>query len=305
MDFLTILNGRADSLLDCGKRLWEANEVRFQSMRRSMANRLFLVGATAMGLSAGVAAQTNAQTSPQTTVHASDGGVREILQSITIPTLTNAPFIANVETEWTKILPDGTTATQKNHRTVARDTSGRVFQERRYFDPNGDKQPTQLSRLEYIDPNRHEFYSCVPQTKTCYVSQWAGAALTAMPVGMNGLRACSCASPRTTAMKVQNEALGEKTVEGIQVTVSREITTIAAGQIGNPNAEPIVKEFWYSPRLGINLLTKRFDPRSGIQNFVVDHISQSEPDPKMFEPPVDYQVIREVVERPGIAQAKP
>ena len=79
------------------------------------------------------------QPTQQTTTHAPDGGVREMLQSIDIPTLTNAAFTANVETEWTKILPDGTTATQKNHRTVARDTSGRVFQERRYFAPNGDK----------------------------------------------------------------------------------------------------------------------------------------------------------------------
>jgi hypothetical protein len=270
-------------------------------MRSSLVNGLVLVGVAAVGFCTGALAQAN----PQATQHAPDGGVRETLQSISIPTLTNAAFTANVETEWTKILPDGTTATQKNHRTVSRDTSGRVFQERRYFAPNGDKVPTPLSRLEYIDPNRHEFYSCVPQTKTCYVSQWMGTALTTMPAGMTGLKACACATPRTAAMKVEQEALGEKTVEDVQVIVSREITTIAAGQIGNPNPEPIVKEFWYSPRLGVNLLTKRFDPRSGMQNFVVDHISLSEPDPKMFEPPAEYQVVREVVERPGVAQAKP
>jgi hypothetical protein len=106
-------------------------------------------------------------------------------------------------------------------------------------------------------------------------------------------------------MSVENVALGQKTLDDVEATGSREVTTIAAGQIGNPNAEPIVKEFWYSPRLGINLVTKRFDPRSGIANFVVDHISLSEPDPGMFEPPADYQVVREVVERPGLAQAKP
>jgi hypothetical protein len=270
-------------------------------MKPSLLNG-FLFAAAALGMCTSAGAQL---TTPQATQHAPDGGVRETLQSIDIPTLTNAPFSANVETEWTKIMPDGTTATQKNHRTVARDSSGRVFQERRYFSPNGDKLPTPLSQLEYMDPNRHELYTCIPQRKTCYLSEWTGVALTAMPAGTTGLKVCGCATAPRPAMKVENEALGQKTIEDIEVTVSREVTTIAAGQIGNEKAEPIVKEFWYSPRLGINVVTKRFDPRSGMQNFVVDNISRNEPDAKLFEPPADYQVVRQVVVRQGLAQVKP
>lgn len=270
-------------------------------MKPSLLNGL-LSAATALGICTSIGAQS---TTPQAIQHAPDGGVRETLQSIDIPTLTNAPFTANVDTEWTKIMPDGTTATQKNHRTVARDTSGRVFQERRFFAPEGDKLPTQLSQLEYMDPNRHEYYRCVPREKTCYLSQWMRAALTAMPAGTTGLRVCGCATAQRPGISVQNEALGQKTIEDVDVIGSREVTTIAKGQIGNEKAEPIVKEFWYSPRLGINVVTKRFDPRSGMQNFVVDNISRDEPDPKLFEPPADYQVVRQVVERPGLAQARP
>ena len=69
----------------------------------------------------------------------------ERVQSIDIPPMANAPFSAVVVTEWTRIMPDGSTALMKNHRTVARDSLGRVFQERRYFSPEGDKQMTQLS----------------------------------------------------------------------------------------------------------------------------------------------------------------
>jgi hypothetical protein len=254
-------------------------------------------------LAASLTAQ--AQTPGQATAHAPDGGVKETLQSISIPPLTSAPFSATVTTEWTKILPDGTTATQKNHRIVARDSSGRIFQERRYFSPNGDKQPTPLSNLQYIDPNLHEYYDCIPQEKTCYLRPWPGSALSAMSAGMTGLRACACATPQRAGMSVENQALGQETVEGITVTVSREVTTIAAGQIGNKKPEPIVKEFWYSPQLGVNLVTKRFDPRSGIQNFVVSQVSLYEPDRKLFEPPADYQIVRTEVVRPGVAQAKP
>jgi hypothetical protein len=53
-----------------------------------------------------------------------------------------------------------------------------------------------------------------------------------------------------------------------------------------------VKEFWYSPWLGINVITKRFDPRHGVQNFEVSNLNLSEPNPKMFQPPADYRVVK-------------
>jgi len=77
------------------------------------------------------------------------------------------------------------------------------------------------------------------------------------------------------------------------------ITTLAAGEFGNTRSEPIVKEFWYSPRLGLNIITKRFDPRSGSQNFIVNHLSLNEPDPRTFEPPADYRIVRQVVVKQG------
>jgi hypothetical protein len=62
--------------------------------------------------------------------------------------------------------------------------------------------------------------------------------------------------------------------------------------MGNEKAEPVVKEFWYSPRLGINVITKRFDPRaSAVQNFVVGNINQAEPNARLFEPPQGYRIV--------------
>jgi hypothetical protein len=216
--------------------------------------------------------------------HARDGGTREMLQSIDIPTVANAAFSATVATEWSRILPDGSTQTTKNHRTVARDSSGRVFEERRFFSPKGDVQDTPLSALEYRDPNRHEQYLCSPQSRVCFVSQYN------MPT--------STSLPRPGSLpggigSVTVEDLGRKTIESIDVVGSREVTTINAGVVGNQKAEPTIKEFWYSQRLGINLITKRFDPHvSGVQNFEVKNINLDEPDPKLFEPPSDYRVVK-------------
>jgi hypothetical protein len=215
-------------------------------------------------------------------MHAPDGGTRERLESLTILPATNAPFSATVTTEWTTILVDGSKQTIWNHRTIARDSSGRILQERRFFAPNGDKVTTPLSEVDYLDPTRHERYACRPQEKVCYVSEYdAPPSVSLAPAG-----------PMPSGRgSVQREELGRKTIEGVDVIGSREITTINEGAFGNEKTEAIVKEFWYSPRLGINVITKRFDPRHGAQNFVVSNINQSEPDPKMFGPPEDYRVV--------------
>jgi hypothetical protein len=68
-----------------------------------------------------------------------DGGTREVLVSIFIPSLANAPFTATVNTESVRQLADGTTITLNNHRAIARDKAGRIFQERRLLVPDDGK----------------------------------------------------------------------------------------------------------------------------------------------------------------------
>jgi len=96
-----------------------------------------------------------------------DGGTREVLISILIPSLPNAPFTATVNTEWIRQLPDGSTITLKNHRAIARDKAGRIFQERRYLVPDGGKIESAVSQIEISDPVSHELYICVPSEHVC------------------------------------------------------------------------------------------------------------------------------------------
>ncbi len=227
-------------------------------------------------LSAGLPAQ-------DTPTHAPDGGTRQHLDSIVIPSTPNAPFSAVVVTEWTRILPDGGTIVTSNHRTVARDSSGRVFQERRYFTPAGGRQTTTLSELDYEDPSRHELTVCRPDTLVC----------TVYPHDAPIPAALSPAGPLPNGMgTLSREDLGRRTIESLNALGSREVTTLNAGTIGNNKSEPIVKEFWYSPALGINLVTKRFDPRaSASQNFDVTAINLAEPNAQLFIPPPNYRLI--------------
>ena len=220
----------------------------------------------------------------QAPAHAPDGGTRERIQSVSILPKTGAPFSAVVVTEWTRILEDGTTTTVKNHRTVARDSTGRIFQERRFFSPTGDKQETPLSALEYSDPNRHELYVCTPTAHICTVYPYYAPA--AVPVSLSTSTTLS-----NGVGTVTREDLGQRTIDNLETFGSRETTIINPGANGYKQPEPTIKEFWYSPRLELNLITKRFEPRGGAQDFTLQNINISEPDPKLFTPPADYKII--------------
>jgi hypothetical protein len=217
------------------------------------------------------------------TAHAPDGGTQQRVESVVILPIPSAPFTAVVTTEWTRIMPDGSTGTTKNHRTVARDSLGRVFQERRYFSPDGDKQMTRISELDYQDPTLHQLMVCRPDTRVCTMYR------SDMPTTVTLPKAGPLANGAGT---VTREELGRKTIDGVDVVGSREVTTLNVGFMGNEKAEPVVKEFWYSPRLGINVITKRFDPRaSAVQNFVVGNINEAEPNARLFEPPQGYRIV--------------
>jgi hypothetical protein len=59
------------------------------------------------------------------------------------------------------------------------------------------------------------------------------------------------------------------------------------------NDQPMVssREFWYSPRLAVNLISTVDDPQSGKQVFTVKDLSTSEPELSFFEVPGDYKVV--------------
>src|SRR5271165_3614021 len=92
-----------------------------------------------------------------------DGGTREVLVSIFIPSLPDAPFTATVNTEWVRPLGDGSRITLKNHRLIARDKNGRIFQERRLLVTEGGKQESVVTQTEITDPVAHQEYICKPQ----------------------------------------------------------------------------------------------------------------------------------------------
>jgi hypothetical protein len=97
---------------------------------------------------------------PQAQQRPPDGGTRELLISIFIPSMPSEPFTATVSTEWIRQLPDGSSITWRNRRAVARDATGRIFQERRTFVPEGRQGESVVTQIEISDPIAHELYVC-------------------------------------------------------------------------------------------------------------------------------------------------
>ena len=211
-----------------------------------------------------------------------DGGTREVLVSIFIPSLANAPFTATVNTESVRQLADGTTITLNNHRAIARDKAGRIFQERRLLVPDDGKHESVVTQIEISDPVAHKLYICVPEERVCQLEQFSAPDFAPPPaVGVAGNQP---GGP-------SREDLGKQSIDGLEVVGTLETGVIESGAIGNNSPMLVKREFWYSPQLGVNLISKRQDPRFGTQNFEVSDIVLGEPEAKIFELPSGFQVI--------------
>jgi hypothetical protein len=215
--------------------------------------------------------------------HAPDGGIIERFTSIVIPSIAGAPFTATVNAEWIRGTPDGSNITLVNHRTVARDASGRVYQERAYFVPNDGKQESYVTQIEISDPASRELYICRPSERVCRLQQFSPNASRDFALASAG---------KSSAPGLNVESLGTQNVSGLETIGTRETRVIEAATIGNEGPILERKEFWYSPALGINVITRREDPRfSTQQNFEVTNVVQGDPDAKLFVPPPDYRVL--------------
>ena len=71
-----------------------------------------------------------------------------------------------------------------------------------------------------------------------------------------------------------------------------------AGAIGNEQPIVTTSEQWFSPDLGILVLTKHNDPRLGETIYRLANVSRNEPDRSLFQVPSDYTVKEPVTRRP-------
>jgi TonB family protein len=224
--------------------------------------------------------RTNGQTPDSAAVSvSSEGRVTEWVYGERIPAVRGLPFSAKVELETVSQLQDGTLITHKTYNLDARDSAGRTHNEMRNWITAEGGEP-KLTRIELYDPATRTRTDLFPLTKLA--RQWAvGAAAQATPVA-------ATARPETT-----REEIGTDTMEGLPVKGTRVTQTYATGALGNDRPLIIVTEYWYAAELRLNLLTKRTDPRYGVQTVRVTELQRQEPDAALFAIADGYKVVQE------------
>ena len=243
--------------------------------------RHFALGLAVGFVAIGLPARSHSQTIESAPIGVSaEGRVTEWVYGEHIPAVRGLPFSAKVELETVNQLQDGTRITHKTYNLDARDSAGRTHNEMRNWITAEGEEPS-LTRVELYDPATRTRTDLFPLTKLA--RQWVVgvAAPQATP-------AAGTAKPETT-----REEIGTDTREGLQVKGVRVTQTYATGALGNDRPLTIVTEYWYAAELRINLLTKRTDPRYGVQTVRVTGLERQEPDAALFAMGGEYKVVNE------------
>lgn len=220
----------------------------------------------------------------QDAAHAPDFRAQERIAPLYFPATANAPFSAIAHTTWVRTLPDGSSETHENARVVARDSDGRIFQERRTLVPvpNLTNQQSIAYAMEYTDPVRHIVYRCRADARICNEFPFYGV------MQQQELRP-GLQPDGTTYLTREN--LGVDTFAGLDVVRTRETFTFYRASVGNTKTILRSVDYWYSAALGVNVQVKRHDPRDGDQTLWLSDIVESSPEERWFQVPAGYQIV--------------
>jgi hypothetical protein len=178
-------------------------------------------------------------------------------------------------------LPDGTVRIRKTVNHIARQASGRIYNERRQLvSPQFQGEPRLISAHIY-DPTTRLSQFLNPMT---HIDQ--EIVLKAPPA------APANSVPGRVAAKDPNlkeEELGEQALGPVMLRGIRRSRTVPATQSGTGQPVVIVDEYWYSADLSIYMIIKHNDPRTGEQIVAVSEVERGEPDPVKFAVPANYK----------------
>jgi hypothetical protein len=216
-------------------------------------------------------------------------------------TIKNAPFSAQVATEYDRVLANGNHIHRDTHGRIFRDSQGRVRTETQVAGLYG------VDSLEHIaiqDPILHEIIHLDPRSRTASVHHLgeppaavaeaphsgiptkSGRALLTTPETSTG--GAAFAPPRQqVASQALTEPLGTRMIEGLPAIGTRTTRTTTDGQ-GDPIVA--VSEVWYSRDLQMIVVSISDDGESGHSIMRVTNIVRGAPNEKLFRVPPDYTV---------------
>ncbi len=219
-----------------------------------------------------------------------DGGGQEVLQSIFVPYIPNAPFSLTLAAEWTRPMSNGGTFTTANSRPIKRDSEGRIYQERWLMAPKGSKIPSQMSWIQIADPVTHTLTQCNVRLKVCELLTLRDSVTLRFDPDRfkSGLLRDNKGAVTGTHT---HEDLGPQVFAGMLVHEYKDTTTVNAGVLGNDMPMSTVRQYRFCEELGLNLSSVVEAPQIGRQSFTVTELTATEPDASFFRPPDGYKVV--------------
>lgn len=217
------------------------------------------------------------------------------------------PFSADVVEETDQYLADGNHIHRENHGKVFRDSEGRTRTENEMGSGIVGSKP--FLHILINDPVQNTFILLNPENKTATVHHLmqrpaAASGSNSVPTNASPTQARTTADPQSQALlqslrdkrdqsmvrQHSREDLGTMEIEGFTVKGTRLITTTPAGIMGNDKPMTTTIERWFSEDLKMDLLTKFSSPESGQHVRRLVNIRSGDPDPLLFQVPVDYTV---------------
>jgi hypothetical protein len=199
--------------------------------------------------------------------------------------VVGAPYSGAEATESSRTLSDGTRLTQGGvQQRVFRDRQGRTRVERPAL-----RTASTIARsmdvdpiVEITDPVAGVLYVLDVQHRVAYRSF----------VQTPPQRPAAASTPKRVPARLPPgaESLGTQTIDGVAVEGTRTTRTIPAGTQGLDRDLVITTETWTSAELGITVLRKSNDPRTGESTYRILNLSRADPDIALFLPPPDYLI---------------
>lgn len=206
-----------------------------------------------------------------------------------VSSLSGCPFSADVEIERSQTVVDGThiQTSAKAHRY--RDSQGGI----RYqsYPPANVEQdvPDPVNMMQIHDPVAGTGCMLLAQNAIAHRHKPPGTAPRPEVVGQPQGAASSASQPaQDVRPRAVFENLGTPGMEGTLATGTRTTRTIASGVEGNDRVLTVVRVIGRSQNMGVALLEKRSDPRTGDAETRRTNLEQSEPDAAQFKPRGDY-----------------
>lgn len=214
-------------------------------------------------------------------------GVQSHVDGVFVTPVPNVPLTAVAEVQSVQVLDDGSSVSRKTFNNIARDSQGRIYNERRALVPESNNDTPELISFHIYDP-----------TTQLNTFLEVDTHLARQAVRLETAPALALAQSWASVVPVnrpgyQEQDLGTESMENTVVHGVRKTRTISATASGTGKPIVVVDEYWYSDELHLNMLVKHDDPRTGQQTVTITQVNRSEPPAATFEIPADYKIVDE------------